>query len=61
MILRGMLAVDYATARASHVRQVKDDDPDKKGYPGHPGWGIGVGLTTPNRKKICCYESRAKE
>jgi hypothetical protein len=24
--------------RASHARQVKGDDPDKKGYPGPPGW-----------------------
>ena len=32
MILRVMLAVAYATGRASHARQVKGDDPDKKGY-----------------------------
>jgi hypothetical protein len=24
----------------------------KKGYPGPPGWGFGVGLTTPNSKKL---------
>jgi hypothetical protein len=47
-----MLAVAYATGRASHARQVKGDDPDKKGYPGPPGWGLGVRLTTPLRKKI---------
>jgi hypothetical protein len=47
-----MLAVAYATGRASHARQVKDDDPDKKGYPGPPGWGSGVGLTTPHSKKL---------
>jgi hypothetical protein len=47
-----MLAVAYATVRASHARQVKGDDPDKKGYPGPPGWGLGVRLTTPLRKKI---------
>ena len=34
-------------AGGSHARQVKGDDPDKKGYPGPPGWGFGVGLTTP--------------
>jgi len=51
MILRAMLAVAYATCRASHARQVKGDDPDKKGNPGPPGWGFGVGLTTPGRKK----------
>jgi hypothetical protein len=26
--------------------------PDKKGYPGPPGWGFGVELTTPHSKKI---------
>jgi len=46
MILRAMLAVGYATGRASHARQVKGDDPDKKGFLGPPGWGFGVGLTT---------------
>jgi hypothetical protein len=42
-----MLAVAYANAR-----QVKGDDPDKKGYPGPPRWGFGVGLTTPHIKKL---------
>ena len=52
MILRATLTVAYATGRASHARQVKGDDPDKKGYPGPPGWGFGVGLTTPHSKKL---------
>jgi hypothetical protein len=47
-----MLAVAYATGRASHTRQVKGDDPDKKGCPGPPGWGFGVGLTTPHSKNL---------
>jgi hypothetical protein len=47
-----MLAVAYATVRVSHARQVKGDDPDKKGYPGPPGWGFGVRLTTPHSKKL---------
>jgi len=52
MILRAMLAVAYATGRVSHARQVKGDDPDKKRYSGPPGWGFGMGLTTPPSKKI---------
>jgi hypothetical protein len=52
MIPRAMPAVAYATGRASHARQVKGDDPDKKGYPGPPGWGFGVGLTTSHSKKL---------
>jgi hypothetical protein len=39
-----------ATGGASHARQVKGDDPDEKGYPCPPGWGLGVGLTTTHRK-----------
>jgi hypothetical protein len=53
-----MLAVTYATGRASHARQVKGDDPDKNGYPGPPGWGLGVRLTTPPHKKYCYETSR---
>ena len=44
-----------ATGRASHARQVKGDDPDKRGHPGPPGWGMGVGPTTPsfkNKKRL---------
>jgi len=52
MIPRAMLAVAYATGRASHAREVKDDNPDKKGYIGPSGWELGVRLTTPSRKKI---------
>jgi hypothetical protein len=52
MIPRAMLAVAYAIGRASHARQVKGDDPDRKGYPGPPGWGFGVGLITPHSKKL---------
>jgi hypothetical protein len=28
-----------AAGRFSHAGQFEDDDPDKKGYPGPPGWG----------------------
>jgi len=36
MIPRAMLVAAYATGTASHARQVKGDDPHKKGYPGPP-------------------------
>jgi hypothetical protein len=52
MIPRAMLAVAYATGRVYHAREVKGDDPDKKGYPGPQGWVFGVGLTTPHSKKL---------
>ena len=52
MIPRVMLAVAYATGMASHIREVKGDDPDKKGHSSPPDWGLGVGLTTPQNKKI---------
>ena len=51
MIPRAILAIAYANGRASHDRQVKGDDPDKNGYPGPPGWGSGMRLTTPPHKK----------
>jgi hypothetical protein len=57
MIPRAMLAVAYATGRASHARQVKGDDPEKKGYPGPPGWGFCVGLTTPHSKILLLRKS----
>jgi hypothetical protein len=47
---RAMLAVAYATGRASHARQVKGDDLDEKGYRGLSGWALGVRLTTAHRK-----------
>jgi hypothetical protein len=60
MIPRAVLAVAYAIGRASHAREVKGDDPDKKGYPVPPGWGFGVRLTTPHSKRTYYYESRTK-
>jgi hypothetical protein len=45
-----MLVIAYVTGRASHARQVKGEDPDKKVYPGNPAWGLGVRLTTSPRK-----------
>jgi hypothetical protein len=41
-----------AAGRVSHAGEVKGDDQDKKGYPGPPGRGLGVGLTAPPHKKL---------
>ena len=43
-----------AIGMASHARQVKGDDPDKKGYPGPPVWGLGVRLKVSPRKTFIC-------
>jgi len=51
MTLRAMLAVALATGRATFAGQVTGDDPDERGYPSPPGWGLGVRLTTSLRKK----------
>jgi hypothetical protein len=56
-----MLAVAYATGRAFHARQVKGDDPDKKGYPRPPCWGFGVRLTTPHSKKLIVTNVEQRE
>jgi len=45
-----MPAVALATGRATFAGQVEGDDPDERGYPGAPGWGLGVRLTTSPRK-----------
>jgi len=61
MIPRAMLVVAYPTGRASHARQVKGDDPDKKGYPGPPDWGLGMRLTTsPCKKKYIVTKPQAE-
>jgi hypothetical protein len=56
-----MLVVACATGRASHARQVKGDDPEKKGYPGPPCWGLGVGLTSPHSKKFIVMKVGQRE
>jgi len=46
-----------ATGRVSLAGQVKGDDPDQKVYPGHPGWGLGLRVTTSHRKNYS-YETQ---
>jgi hypothetical protein len=49
LINRSIILVEaggrIATGRVTQAGQVKGDDPDKKGHPGPPGWGLGVGVT----------------
>jgi hypothetical protein len=57
MILRAMPAVALATGRVTLAGQVEGDGPDERGYPGPPGWGLGVRLTTSPGKTPICYET----
>jgi len=46
--------VSDAPGMVSRARQVKGVDRDKKGYPGPPGWELGVRLTIlPHKTYIC--------
>ena len=60
MFSRAMLAVAYATGRAFYARQVKGNDPDKKGYPGLPYWGLGVRLQSHPIKNIVTKPQKKK-
>jgi hypothetical protein len=51
MILRAMPAVALATGRVTLAGRVEGDGPDERRYPGPPGWGLGVRLTTSPHKK----------
>jgi hypothetical protein len=51
MILKAKPAVALATGRVTLAGQVEGHGPDERGYPGPPGWGLGVRLTTSPRKK----------
>ena len=46
-----------ATGMASRARQVKGDDPDKKGYPDPPCCGLHVRLTISPHKTYICWET----
>jgi len=52
MILRATPAVALATGRATLAGQVEGDGPDEREYPGPPGWGLGVRLTTSPCKNL---------
>jgi len=52
-----MPAVALTTGRATLAGQVEGNVPDKRGYPGPPGWGLGVRLTTSPCKKNNRYET----
>ena len=55
-----MPAVALATGRATLAGQVEGDDPDERGYPGPPVWGLGVRLTTSPCKKSIVTKSYDK-
>jgi hypothetical protein len=57
MIPRAMLAVAYATGRASHARQVKGGDPDKKGIPWSSRLGVWHGANNPTVKNLLLRKS----
>jgi len=44
-------AASVLAATATHAGQVKGDIPDKDGYSGLTGWGLGVGLVTSSLHK----------
>jgi hypothetical protein len=46
-----------APGMALRAREVKGADPDKKGYPGPPGWWLGVRLTISPHKTYICRET----
>jgi len=45
------VAGSVTSGRVSPFREVKGDNPVKKGYPGPPGWKLSVGPATPPHKK----------
>ena len=60
MMLKSYAGESVATGRASHARNVKGDDPDKKGYPGPPGWGGGHEANNPIPHNISTMKLQPK-
>jgi hypothetical protein len=60
-VVVGLVWLHDPKSYAARARQVKGDDPDKKGYPGPPGWGFGMGLTTPHSKKLIVTKVEQKK
>jgi hypothetical protein len=52
MILKSCSGHRIAINTTSLARHVKGDDPDKNVSLGHPGRGLGVGLTSSPRENI---------
>ena len=60
------LCYSVSTRMTYHAREVKGDDPDKKGYPGPPGWGfLAWGWSHPIKiylvKKLLKLETGRKQ
>jgi hypothetical protein len=56
-----MPAVELATVRATLAGQVEGDGPDERGYPGPPGWELGVRLTTSPCKELIGHIERMQD
>jgi len=43
-----------ATGRASRAKHINGEDPDQKGYPGPPDWGLGHEAEGYTKILQCC-------
>jgi hypothetical protein len=49
-----------AASSATHAGQVLSEVPDEERYPGLPGWGLGVVLTSSPRKNSVVLKPRQR-
>ena len=56
-----MPAVVLATGRATLAGRVEGDGPDRRGYPGRPGWGLSDWPATSRCKKLKGCEDSTKK